>query len=130
MNMRSSVRVTALAAVSLIAIVQVSAGVRVSSAVVIDSTNRWAKGSLGTARNSADNTQYIGCTVYNNTPPSATCIARNDDGQFASCTTSSAEHVQGARSLGSDSFLQFVWDANGICTAITITHNSYYEPKQ
>jgi hypothetical protein len=130
MNMRNSVWMGTLAAASLIAIAHVSAGVRVHSGVVIDATNRWAKGSLGTARNSADDTQYIGCTVYNNAPPSATCIARNEDGQFASCTTSATEHVQGARSLGTDSFVQFVWDAGGTCTAITITHNSYYEPKE
>lgn len=89
-----------------------------------------ASGALGSARNSADNHQYIGCHIYTGyEPPLVYCIAVNSIGAYGSCTTTVARHLQAAQSMAGDSWVGFAWDVHGKCTALNIGHQSYYQPK-
>ena len=93
-------------------------------------------GSLGTARNSADGNQAIGCTTsgqfsngvgYN----MAFCSATDSQGRSASCWVASnaGTMAQSLASLGTDSLLYFTFDASGNCTFIYVENYSYFEPK-
>lgn len=88
------------------------AGAKVVAPVVVDLPSRSARGSLGSARNSADATQYIGCQVgaeAGAAPPAGYCSARNAASTQVECVTS---------------------DANlNVCSAITVATYSSYDPK-
>jgi hypothetical protein len=108
------------------------AGMKSDFQVYASTVAGFAEGSLGSARNSADGTQYIGCTMYaySGSPLSAYCYAINAAGLYVTCTTSTPLLVNAARALRSDGFLYFRWDSNGGCTAISATTSSYDNPKQ
>jgi hypothetical protein len=114
------------------------AGVKATSPVQVNLTSRYAFGSMGSARNSVDSTQQIGCEVdvlangivYGGCsavsaasvgagPISASCSFYNQPG-FAAV----------AQSVSSDSFIIFTWDANGVCQQITSSNFSLWEPKK
>lgn len=105
----------------------VSAGPKYMYPVSISSTS--ASGSLGTARNSTDNRQQIGCYVYSNyEPPLAYCIAHSANDVWATCQTNTAKYVTAASSINGDSWISFSW-TGGTCTSINIGNHSFLEPK-
>jgi hypothetical protein len=109
-----------------------SAGFKQPWAVTIDPVNRTAMGSLGTARNSPDSNQSIGCGVsYDsvNRKNNVNCSAMDSTGHTAQCATQQAELIQIALGINGDSFLQFNWNGDE-CTNIIVFNSSIYAPKQ
>lgn len=101
--------------------------------VTVDTTNRDASGTLGSVRNSSDSVQYIGCSMYTYDTGSTinvVCVAKDESGTLASCSTSASNFVEVATTLGSESHVLFSWDTSGECTYLFVSDYSYLEPKQ
>lgn len=108
------------------------AGSRYAYPVYINLSAKEAYGTLGAARNSTDAIQFISCDVhaYDDGDKRMSCTAKNTSGTNVYCTSSVAALVETARSLSSDSFVYFEWDASGACTYLGVGHSSEYAPKQ
>ena len=136
--MRASLIVVSagLAALSLAAAGMAVAGAKFDDPVSINLSNKYAMGSLGSARNSSGTTQAIGCSVdgwvYNGTGySSVSCSAQDSNGNYASCYTSNSDTMARAvTGMTGDSGIYFQWDANGACTYISSDNRSYWAPKQ
>lgn len=92
-----------------------------------------ASGSLGTASNSADKKQYIGCTIIARpgVATSAICEASDANGQTLSCTTTKPGYVALAKSLHEDSYLSFerLWGPSDECLTIGVQNKSWLDNK-
>ena len=107
------------------------AGYKAAAAVSVYPASRYAAGQLGTARNSTDTMQYIGCSYEaTSTYHYVSCNARNSAGTYGGCVGYDASMIDAAHSLPSDGYLFFAWDANGTCIEIQASNYSYHEPKQ
>ncbi len=108
------------------------AGQKTSNPVAVDATARVANGSLGSARNSADNLQYIGCAAgalsFGGT--NMYCFAQTADNVYAECQSTSPQLVQAAQAMSGDSYVHFAWDASGTCTYLLVINSSRLTPKQ
>jgi hypothetical protein len=94
-------------------------------------TTYWSSGSVGSARNSADTTQYIGCQmVIWNGSVSFECFARNASGAWGSCYSSNPAFFPVVQSIGPSSFIAWDNDANGNCTQLNVYNSSLYAPPQ
>jgi hypothetical protein len=123
-------------AVALVAAESAVAGSSSLSPVVLGTVNglQTAKGSLRDARDSADNVQFIGCSVYayDSNPESHTtvCTAKDAAGTFRACGADSAEMRQLAAdataSLNAASYVYFVINADGSCAQVAVVHRSIY----
>lgn len=120
----------ALAALSISPVRESRAGKRQTYPVVVDTSGRSATGVLGTARNTADTVQYIGCTVtrYADGGVTGWCGAYTASGVPASCTTDQPALLDTMTQVQGDSYLQFTWNA-GECTKIMVSNYSSFEPK-
>ncbi|WP_148273261.1 hypothetical protein [Stigmatella aurantiaca] len=100
--------------------------------VSTSSSGGYAYGSLGSARNSTDANQYIGCTTSTGSSGEQimNCFARTGGGISASCTSSASALVNAARSVTADAYIDFRWDGSGACTQLTVTHASYIQPTE
>ncbi|MCP3143010.1 hypothetical protein [Pyxidicoccus xibeiensis] len=103
------------------------AGGKCTSPVTVDATNRWARGALGSARNSTDAIQNIYCTVYS--WGYAFCSARDSASVTGSCGTSDPVYVNMLQAMTSDSYVYFGWDAAGTCTNLIVQNSSCLDPK-
>ena len=104
------------------------AGRKTSSPVVVGTS--YAYGALGSARNSADSVQFIGCSTWATaTSQSGLCQARDSASHNLSCTTSEPNLLAEIRSMAGDSFVYFTVNASGECTLIQVNHSSELEPK-
>lgn len=84
-----------------------------------------AFGMLGTARNSADTLQSIGCaTSATATTLRADCEAVNAAGTMVHCQTYNAAMVSVAQSISEDSYVSFSFDAAGTCTSVYVANGS------
>jgi hypothetical protein len=85
-------------------------------------------GSLGSARNSADTVQSIGCYTHGS---GATCYATDARGQSGSCTTTNAAHLAAIHSMNNDAHLLFAWEngGDGHCEFVIVRNYSYLAPK-
>jgi len=102
-----------------------------SSTVVIETTARWAEGTVSATHNSPDNVQYIGCwSRVSSTTDQATCYARDTSGHYGSCTTTDSRFLPLIRSLHSEGRLRFSWDTSYRCTQIELRTASTEEPLQ
>lgn len=72
-----------------------------------------ANGTLKDVRNSADNTQYIGCSryAYDTGSNSIVCYAQSAGGAYLSCWTGDANMVRVAETLNSAGYLYFAVNA-------------------
>jgi len=85
-------------------------------------------GAFGTARNSADTVQYIGCWDYGN---SARCFARNSASTAKSCSTTDPNHLAVIRGLVDSTYIYVNFNTTtGACTNVYSYNNSFWEPKQ
>jgi hypothetical protein len=111
-----------------------SAGTKVSSTVYVNASSHMASGSVGSARNSADGNQYIGCILYGNSgdnpaAPSGACYARDAAGIGYSCSFSyKAEFATLLTAATANSFYEFIGDANGNCVTLFVENFSYFAP--
>jgi len=90
-----------------------------------------ADGAVGSARNSSDRNQYMHCALSGNVGGIwGYCEASDANNVFGACGTSSPSLIQIIGTIGTDSTVQFVWDANGNCTNVLVFNNSMSEPKK
>lgn len=90
-----------------------------------------AFGMAGTARNSADTKQSIGCFVSAlGNSLQAGCEAQNAAGGYVSCTTTGAALVTAAGAVGPDSYIDFSHDGAGNCNSIYVANGSSNAVKQ
>jgi hypothetical protein len=98
--------------------------------VLVDTVNMRAGGNLGSARNSGDKFQLLGCKLtVDGWGAYAFCVARNAQGSVASCSTDNPEMLAAIRAISGDSFIMFKWDNIGFCTEIVVLNGSETEPK-
>ncbi len=100
------------------------AGYEVNFPVVVDDASKQAYGTLVAARRSADAVSRLGCTVKAN---DVTCYATNAAGVYRTCTTTDPALMAVARSINSESYLWFIWNAAGTCTSITVGLGSQFK---
>jgi hypothetical protein len=112
------------------------AGYKQTSNVVIYA-NGVTQGSMGTARNSADTLQYIGCEIYASTSYSNLhCRARDAAGAVRHCwndARANDDMRQAIQTMTANSWLRF--DVNlevdpTKCTFIHVVSSSQYAPPQ
>jgi hypothetical protein len=84
-------------------------------------------GSLGSARNSADAVQYIGCRDQQTV---AYCYGRDAAGVTKSCTTSNPTHLAMIRGWTDSVYVRINFNTAGTCTNILQSVFSQLEPKQ
>jgi len=121
-------RVLVVVAVGVFAIGSAWAGYKRSENVVVAAT--YFYGSMGTARNSPDNNQQIGCRVdgapnYNVT----VCWAADSANMYRSCYTTDPSIFKAAQGITGDSYLSLDFDSSGICTYLLVTRSSIWAPK-
>ncbi|RKG80466.1 hypothetical protein [Corallococcus terminator] len=108
------------------------AGFQQSTPVVITPANNCFGGSLGSARNSADNLQYLHVSVQASVSGlyHASVYVRDASGASASCTTTDLKLIEVLRSVTTDSFLMVYHNGAGACSTIEVVQASSSEPKQ
>lgn len=128
MKLRHLVPAAALSVLATVA----SAGFVQPAPVTIDFTNRVATGDMYTARNSVNAFEFIGCGVRYNSAglTSAFCQAGlgEADSQKITCFTTNPALVEALRAISAFSFITFSWDADGNCTRIGVSTQSFYLP--
>jgi len=94
-----------------------------------------ASGASGTAYNSTDVIQAIGCEVRAYTGSGGTslsetwCSARAVGSNWVTCFNVNPTFVQIAASIGPDSDVWFQWNSAGTCTLIDVINSSSYRRK-
>jgi hypothetical protein len=92
----------------------------------------YGEGSSGTARNSVDTHQSIGCNIQaasGTTTVYATCSATDSFGTNVYCTTTEAPLVSVAQSVKGDSYVHFMFDGTHKCTEVWVDNDSSFVPK-
>ncbi|MDC3961262.1 hypothetical protein [Polyangium jinanense] len=109
------------------------AGLKVSVPVTVNLASGTASGSIGTARNTANAIEWIGCGISYTTGggPLVTCQATNTTGTSLSCVadTTDAWMLDAVESMPSEAFISFHRNAGGRCDSIEWRNHSYFEPK-
>jgi len=104
------------------------AGIKSNLGVTADPVSRYGNGAVGSARASADASQYISCYATYASSPGAFCVARDAAGTTVSCFTSDPNKVAIVSAMTSYSYVYFSFDATGTCTQILVSNSSYYPP--
>lgn len=122
---------TAMVAIGMVATSATAlAGFTANQTVTVNPFLRVAQGALGSARNSPDNIQFIGCSVTDAAGAAfVTCSARGPGGNFATCTSNDPGKVAAASSINSDSFVVFRYDQQGNCTFLSVATFSQFPTK-
>ena len=110
---------TALLATTMVT----NAGYRYVYPVTIGSN--YAYGAIADARGSADTRQSIGCWENND---GASCSAVNSTGTYRSCYTTDPTMRSLIRSIGSESYIYFIFDTSGSCSYIYVENTSVFKP--
>ncbi|QSQ21754.1 hypothetical protein JY651_42490 [Pyxidicoccus parkwayensis] len=103
------------------------AGTKCTSPATVDVTNRWARGALGSVRNTADTVSNIYCIVYSY--GYAFCSARDAAGVTGSCGTSDPGYINTLQAMTQDSYVYFTWDTAGTCNYMVVENMSCLDPK-
>jgi hypothetical protein len=111
------------------------AGKKITESVVVDTAARHAYGALGSARNSTDQNQWIGCHIIATSTAANSfggCSGQNSNNTPFSCSVSSSKIalMEAIRSVQGDSRIRVEWDASGNCTRIDVANDSRREPKK
>lgn len=128
--------VTALAL--LLQPVLATAGMKVTGPVVVNTAGRYMYGYLGSARNSVDGAQYLGCQVSTYTFGSGQtrtqlgCQGQDTAGRVAACylTDPSPGYLATLGAMPSDAYLFVSWDEAGVCNQLMVLNTSAAEPKK
>ena len=130
---RSAERSLAITALATALVGTAHAGKRTSAPVIVNSTNRSASGSVGSARNSSDSTQWIRCQTSTSLISHViTCSAADSAGRSASCSMTGDDSnflLLGLSVMSESSMITFTWDSVGNCTSVLISTYSDYVPK-
>jgi hypothetical protein len=106
----------------------VHAGVKSDVPVTADPVNRFGRGALGTARNSADAVQYIYCYVGHSVSYNGFCSAHDTAGNTVSCFTTDPNKVAIIAAMTGSSYVFFSYDVNGTCTNVLVENASFFPP--
>jgi hypothetical protein len=94
-----------------------------------------AYGNLASARQSADSQQFIGCSIQRAANPTTGivtaggyCQARNASGTMGFCSTTDATLLDAVQGIADYSYVSFAWRADGTCTRINVSTQSFYIP--
>lgn len=122
----------ALVAAGLLSASAAVAGYKYAYPALVDTVGRYAAGTMGGTRNSANAVEYIICSnVATNTGIRyAQCYAKNAAGVFGSCYTTDPAIIAVVSTLQGDSYFYFAWDAGGNCANVSVYNGSYPAPKQ
>jgi hypothetical protein len=104
-------------------------GVSMYDKIVNGAGAYYAEGSMAGARDSADNTQYIGCYSFKlaNGGAAVKCVAENTEGRYLFCTGYDSKWAEPVKAMTSSSFVQFATaSANGNCLTLKVDNNSQY----
>ena len=123
--MKSFFKLVILLVLSVVLTLPVYAGLKLHREVIVGSD--YFHGDLGSARNSVDNVQYIGC---NDLGSVITCYGTNAAGLSKSCTSSDAQMIQQVRGFRTNAWLYITFDATGACTSISAAQGSYSEQSE
>lgn len=109
------------------------AGARITQEVFINTSTRYASGSLGSARSSVDSTQYIQCELTVTSGGATTvinCTAVNSANTSAYCskTNPAASLISAVTSIGPSSYVNFTWDVANTCSSIIVINSSRNKP--
>jgi hypothetical protein len=106
------------------------AGYQASQGVTVNTAGRYAYASIGSARNSANSTEYVDF-IYVASPGSEFLWAfmRDASGVAGSCTTTAPAFLNAAKSINTDSYVYIAWDTSGSCTNMEVRATSYHSPK-
>ena len=122
-----------LVAVSLALPGAAVAGLKVPIEVQVHNNSAYAHGAVGTARNSRDSMQDIGCVIQSsvNQPyTSGACWAFDAAGNIGQCAYfNRPEFDKAVATISNDSYIQFSWEDTGLCRTINVGNGSLYEPK-
>ena len=102
------------------------AGLHTAFQVTINDPAMFANGDVSFVHNTPDAIQYIFCESQGS---SARCVARNLALLVRTCSTANPAHLAAIHSIGTDSFVQFSWNAAGQCTAVSVRNGSLTVPK-
>jgi hypothetical protein len=123
-SMKLFFTLTTLLTLSFVTTSNVLAGVKGTYNVSVSTTS--FSGSLGTARNSADSNQQIGCWSYDS--GSGFCYGKDSAGTSKSGTTSNAAMLTSIRSIKGDSYIRVNF-SGGACTSVFVSNYSNLAPK-
>ncbi|HLK88319.1 MAG TPA: hypothetical protein VKZ18_00415 [Polyangia bacterium] len=106
------------------------AGAKYPEPVYISTAYSYAIGSMGSARNSSDSSQEIGCVTYNGggTQIYGYCFAEDASNNYKQCSWSGTQWTQTINAMTDSSYVWFEWDGSGNCTLIVISNDSAYTP--
>ena len=92
--------------------------------------NRWGRGAVGTARNSADSNQDIYCYVSHATSSgySILCTATDSAGNSVYCNSTDSNKAIVLGAMTDYSYVFFSYDANHVCTNILVENDSCLPP--
>ena len=120
-----------LAAAMVVAAMAVQAKAGMKAAYPVSIGTNTASGSLGTARNSEDTVQYIGCTLRAiGIDRIVSCGARDAEGQSLSCSTTNPLMADVAAAINGDSYVSFTRNESGSCVSLSVSNASHWEPKR
>ena len=102
------------------------AGTHRTEQVYVNTSYHYAYGSLGSARNSSDANQLIGCDVQGDGRVWASCYARDAANHYVSCTSEDPTIVDAARAIRSASYVYFQWSGSA-CSLVLVSNNSMDE---
>jgi hypothetical protein len=125
-------KVLAAGALGLLLLSQPAARAGQKSEATVNVGGFAASGAQGSARNTTDTQQYIGCTLsaWNSSAPEGTCYAQNSAGTGLHCYTVKESHLKLIAAMGPDSLINFSADINGYCSNLEIKTSSIYPPKK
>lgn len=113
-------------------------GLTQPAVVDVDLANNIASGDMRTARNAANDTEFIGCGMRDIEDGMggifsfAFCQAEDADGDRAFCNTTNGQLIEAMRAGNDFSFVTFSWQddgaGNNICNRIGFSTQSFYLP--
>ena len=110
------------------------AGLTLPAPVLIDLDLMIAQGDQATARNSKNDVELIGCGIrvfddgMGGSFSFGFCQATDSDGVEGFCSTQRADMLDAMKATSAFAFITFGWDANGECTRIGYSTQSFYLP--
>ncbi len=106
------------------------AGQKSTFEVKLNLTKRTASGAMGSARNSGDYHQNIGCGMRADAQSLlGVCSVNAENLLAAECRTNDPNMLAAIGAITSDSYLAFTWDAAFNCTSIQVETYSQFAPK-
>ena len=93
----------------------------------------YATGSMSSARRSSNTVEMIGCNIqrFGDTTPVRAygfCQARSAGNVMGFCSTDNAELLEAIQGIADYSYISFAWRADGTCSRIGISTQSFYIP--